>query len=298
MSGADKSLTGWAPAKVNLYLHVGPLKANGRHDLDSLVMFTGQAAADHLSVVPSDELTLSVSGPYAAEAGVSEDNLVMKAARRLQAASGKRQGAHLTLTKRLPVAAGIGGGSSDAATVLRLLTKLWEADPACALSLAPGLGGDVPVALGRQPALMRGEGERITPLPGLPSMAAVLVNPGVACPTGPVFREYDAVGGGADFAETGSLPEFPSAKALAVWLGQQRNDLESVAIARVPEIGAVLEFLRGQPGVLLARMSGSGATCFALFETLAFAEHTANVLANDANRVHWWSAASQLGAAP
>ncbi|MFN4185759.1 MAG: 4-(cytidine 5'-diphospho)-2-C-methyl-D-erythritol kinase [Hyphomonas sp.] len=298
MSAADRSLSGWAPAKVNLYLHVGPPKSNGRHDLDSLVVFSGPSAADHLTVEAAEGLRLTVTGPYAAAAGAGEDNLVLQAARALQAVSGTRQGARLTLKKWLPVAAGIGGGSSDAATVLRLLTKLWGVDPAHADAIAPGLGGDVPVALAGQAALMRGEGERVTPLPALPAVAAVLINPGIPCATGPVFRAYDAAGGGADFSEVDPLPEFSGAKALAAWLAEQRNDLEAPAIALVPEIGAALEFLRAQPGVLLARMSGSGATCFALFEALAFAERATVTLGSEKDKAHWWSAASRLGAAP
>lgn len=298
MSAAETGLSGWAPAKVNLFLHVGPPKPNGRHDLDSLVMFTGTGAADHLTIEAADSLSVSVAGPYAAAAGAGEDNLVLQAARALQAATGTRQGARLTLKKWLPVAAGIGGGSSDAATALRLLTKLWGVDPAHAAALAPGLGGDVPVALGGQPALMRGEGERVTPLPALPVLAAVLINPGIPCATGPVFQAHDAAGGGAGFAEVDAFPAFSGARALAAWLGDQRNDLEAPAIALVPEIGAVLEFLRDQPGVLLARMSGSGATCFALFEALAFAERATVVLGQQPARKHWWSAASRLGAAP
>ena len=298
MSIAETGLSGWAPAKVNLYLHVGPPKSNRRHNLDSLVVFADERAADHLKAEPADTLSLDVSGPRAAEAGTLEDNLVLKAARALQAASGTRQGARLTLQKWLPVAAGIGGGSSDAATALRLLTKLWDIDPAHAAALAPGLGGDVPVALSGQPALMRGEGERVTPLPSLPPLATLLINPGVPCPTGPVFCAHDAAGGGAGFAEIHPLPEFQDAKSLAAWLREQRNDLEMPAIAMVPEIAEALTFLRAQPGVLLARMSGSGATCFALFEAIAFAERAMVVLRNDAGRKHWWTAACRLGAAP
>lgn len=298
MSIAETGLSGWAPAKVNLYLHVGPPKSNGRHDLDSLVVFADARAADHLTAEPASTLSLEVSGPRAAAAGTLEDNLVLKAARVLQAASGTRQGARLTLQKWLPVAAGIGGGSADAATALRLLTKLWDIDPAHAAALAPGLGGDVPVALSGHPALMRGEGERVTPLPSLPPLAALLINPGVPCPTGPVFRSHDAAGGGAGFAEIHPLPEFQDGKSLAAWLREQRNDLEMPAIAMVPEIAEALTFLRAQPGVLLARMSGSGATCFALFEAIAFAERAMVVLRNDAGRKHWWTAACRLGRAP
>jgi len=298
MSIAETGLSGWAPAKVNLYLHVGPPKSNGRHDLDSLVVFADSRAADHLTAEAADTLTLEVTGPCAAAAGTLEDNLVLKAARALKAASGTRQGARLTLQKWLPVAAGIGGGSSDAATALRLLTKLWDIDPAHAAALAPGLGGDVPVALSGEPALMRGEGGQVTPAPSLPPLAALLVNPGVPCPTGPVFRAHDAAGGGAGFAEIHPLPEFQDGKSLAAWLREQRNDLEMPAIAMVPEIAEALTFLRAQPGVLLTRMSGSGATCFALFDAIAFAERAMAVLRNDAGRKHWWTAACRLGAAP
>lgn len=298
MSIAETGLSGWAPAKVNLYLHVGPPKPNGRHDLDSLVVFADERAADHLTAQAADTLSLEVTGPRADAAGSVEDNLVLKAARALQAASGTRQGARLTLQKRLPVAAGIGGGSSDAAMALRLLTELWGIDPAHAAAIAPGLGGDVPVALSGKPALMRGEGERVTPVSALPPLAAILINPGVACPTGPVFSAHDAAGGGAGFAEVDPLPAFDEAKALSRWLAQQRNDLEAPAIAMVPEIAETLAFLRAQPGLLLARMSGSGATCFALFEAIAFAERAMVVQRSDAARKHWWSAACRLGAAP
>lgn len=297
MAPAETSLSGWAPAKVNLYLHVGPVKPNGRHDLDSLVMFSDARAADHLSVAPADDLTLEVSGPTAQAAGSLEDNLVLRGARALREASGTRLGARLSLTKRLPVAAGIGGGSSDAALALRLLTKLWGADPSHAADIAPSLGGDVPVALLGQPALMRGEGERVVPA-AVPSMAALLVNPGLPCPTGPVFRAYDGAGGGRDFTETDLPASFQGEADFADWISRQRNDLEPAAIDMVPEIGAALSFLRAQPGVLLARMSGSGATCFALFEAIAFAERAAVVLRAEAGMKNGWAASCRLGAAP
>lgn len=295
-TGLMSTLTALAPAKVNLFLHVGPVKANGRHDLDSLVMFSDAPIGDQVTAEPDDGLSLEVSGPYAGEAGSVEDNLVLRAARMLQAASGFQAGAQLTLTKWLPVAAGIGGGSSDAAAVLRLLTKLWGIDPAHAAELAPSLGGDVPVALAGLPALMRGEGERILPV-HLPSkLPALLVNPGVSCPTGPVFRAYDAAGGGAEFVEADPLPGFLDRDHLTDWLARQRNDLEAPAIALVPVIGDVLAALRAQAGMRLARMSGSGATCFALFDTLALAEQAGAALKRE--RPGWWTASCRLGAAP
>jgi 4-diphosphocytidyl-2-C-methyl-D-erythritol kinase len=289
-------LKAFAPAKVNLFLHVGPVKPNGRHDLDSLVVFSNMAARDHLTVEAADELSLSVSGPGAAEAGPDADNLVLRAAQALQAASGTTKGAKISLDKWLPVAAGIGGGSSDAAAALRLLTRLWDIAPSHAAAVAPGLGGDVPVALAGVPALMRGEGERVIPAPLPEPLRALLVNPGVPCPTGPIFRAYDAAGGGGDFGEIEPFPAFSDAAALAHWLEGQRNDLEAPAMALVPEIGQVLDFLRAQPGVRLARMSGSGATCFALFEALAFAERASVVLKT--RQPGWWSAPCQLGAIP
>lgn len=297
MTSSASALSGWAPAKVNLYLHVGAVKPNGRHDLDSLVMFSGSAAADHLTVEPADDLTLEVTGPLAIAAGPLEDNLVLKAARDLRDAGNVSAGARLKLIKRLPVAAGIGGGSSDAATALRLLTDLWGLSPGLAADLAPTLGGDVPVALAGKPALMRGEGERVAPC-AVPRMPALLVNPGLPSPTGPVFKAYDAAGGGAGFAEQEIPVGLNDEKAFAAWLSRQRNDLEAPAIAMVPEIDSVLEFLRAQPGVRLARMSGSGATCFALFEAIAFAERAGVVLRQQPSRKGWWSAACHLGAAP
>ena len=289
-------LKAFAPAKVNLFLHVGAAKSNGRHDLDSLVVFADQYASDKLTVELADEVSVEVTGPFTEESGAPDDNLVLKAARALKAVSGVERGAHILLRKWLPVAAGIGGGSSDAAATLRLLTRLWDIDPAHAAAIAPGLGGDVPVALAGVPALIRGEGERVEAVRFPCRLPALLVNPGVACPTGPVFHAYDSAGGGGTFLEIGPFPEFLSEDQLIGWLGQQRNDLEAPAIALVPEICDVLDFLKAQPGVRLARMSGSGATCFALFDAPAFAERASVVLKHEAPG--WWAKPCLLGAVP
>ena len=278
-----------APAKVNLFLHVGPLKPNGRHDLDSLVVFAGPEAADRLTAQPSDILTLSVTGPGAAEAGAGADNLVLKAARALRAEAGVTHGAALHLEKRLPVAAGMGGGSADAAAALRLLTRLWDINPAHARDIAPSLGGDVPVALLGQPALMRGEGERVEPVTLPVPIPAVLFNPGIACPTGPVFAAFDAAGGGQDFAELGPLPGFADLDALFGWLAAQRNDLEAPALALVPKVGPATPL----PPPRLTRMSGSGATFLALYATLAAAQESADMLS--AQHPEWWVRATLLG---
>ncbi len=290
------ALTAFAPAKVNLFLHVGAAKPNGRHDLDSLVVFSDSQASDHVSVEHADDLSLEVTGPFTEESGALADNLVLRAARALREASGVRKGAHIVLGKWLPVAAGIGGGSSDAAATLRLLTQLWEIDPAYAAAIAPGLGGDVPVALAGVPAMMRGEGERVEAVRFPGRLPALLVNPRVACPTGPVFRAYDAAGGGSAFHEIYPLPEFPDQNQLTGWLSQQRNDLEAPAMALVPEVGDVLAVLKSQRGVRLARMSGSGATCFALFDALSFAELASVVLKQEARG--WWAKPCLLGASP
>lgn len=284
-----------APAKVNLFLHAGPVKPNGRHDLDSLVAFAGTGAADWVKAAPAEDISLTVTGPFAGDAGPVEDNLVLRAARALQQAAGVRAGARIELQKWLPVAAGIGGGSSDAAAVLRRLTELWGVDRAHARRVAPGLGGDVPVALEGAPARMRGEGERVAPV-RLPWVSALLVNPRVACPTGPVFRAFDEDGGGADFSEIDPWPDFSSAKDLCGWLAGLRNDLEAPAIRLVPQIGEVLSLLRQQRGVLLARMSGSGATCFALFPELAEAELASIIVKQE--RPDWWVVPTRLGGEP
>jgi len=285
-----------APAKVNLFLHVGPVQPNGRHPLDSLVMFAGEEAADRLSVMTSDDLSMTITGPGMTNPdhiGPVHDNLVLRAARALQAGTGTAKGAAFTLEKHLPIAAGIGGGSADAAAALRLLTDLWGTDPAAARKVAPALGGDVPVALEGHAALMQGEGERVRRVTGLPRLPALLVNPRLACPTGPVFRAYDAAGGGAGFREFDTVPPFERVRDLVHWLSEQRNDLEAPAIAAVPEIAGVLETLAALPETLLTRMSGSGATCFALFETGDAARRAEAQLS--ANRPDWWIRATMLG---
>ncbi|MEZ5952804.1 MAG: 4-(cytidine 5'-diphospho)-2-C-methyl-D-erythritol kinase [Hyphomonas sp.] len=286
-------LRAWASAKVNLFLHVGPVQPNGRHPLDSLVVFAGPEAADMLEVVPADALSLALSGPGAAGLDAGADNLVIRAAEALRAAAGIRSGAAISLDKHLPVAGGIGGGSADAATALRLLTELWKLDPSHAVSVAPSLGGDVPVALHGHPALMQGEGERVLPVSVLPVLPALLVNPGIACPTGPVFRAYDAAGGGAAFQVHQGVPEFADADGLVRWLEDQRNDLEAPAVGLVPEIQGVLDELRRLEGARLVRMSGSGATCFVLFES----GNAAKAAEAEVHRRHpgWWARATRLG---
>ncbi|MGH1421712.1 MAG: 4-(cytidine 5'-diphospho)-2-C-methyl-D-erythritol kinase [Hyphomonas sp.] len=255
-----------APAKVNLFLHVDRVKPNGRHDLQSLVVFAGAEAADEVFFSPGSALSLRLTGEVEDLVADCDDNLVLQAARGLLKASDNPGTGQFVLRKDLPVAAGIGGGSADAAAALRLLLHAFEIDPAVADALAPSLGGDVPVALRSSAANMLGEGERVSAVTLPAPIPAVLVNPRIPCPTGPIFAAYDAAGGGEAFAPV-VIPEFASVGDCIEWCATQRNDLELAATRLVPEISEVLQELGSLEGVGLARMSGSGATCFALFET-------------------------------
>ncbi len=250
-----------ARAKVNLHLHVVGRRPDGYHLLDSLAVFPG--AADLLSARPAPALTLQIEGPFGAGLAAEPDNLVLRAARALAQATGVTTGAALVLDKRLPVASGIGGGSADAAATIRLLSRLWGAalPPARALALAAGLGADVPVCLGQRPARMGGIGEVLGPAPALPAYGMALLNPGVAVSTPAVFRARDP-----GFSPPAILPPaWPDAAAMAHDLARLSNDLEAAALALAPPIATALAWLRARPGCLLARMSGSGATCFGLF---------------------------------
>lgn len=262
-----------APAKVNLSLAVTGRRGDGYHELDSLVVFAD--AADVVTVEPAETLSLDIDGPFAAALVGEADNLALRAARLF----GEDRGARLTLTKNLPVAAGLGGGSSDAAAALRLLSALWKLPlPA---DLAASLGADLPVCLRGEAARVAGIGEIVRPVE-LPDFALLLVNPGMALPTGEVFG---ALGG----ACTEPPPCPPGFKQLADLLAQLLavpNDLEPPARGLCPEIGEVLEALASSEGCLLARMSGSGATCFGLYAGRAEAEAAAGAIA--AARPGWW----------
>lgn len=250
-----------APAKVNLFLHVTGRRGDGYHLLDSLAVFPG--AADVLTVEPADTLSLAIHGPHGATLDAGRGNLVLRAAQALATAAGVPAGAALTLDKRLPVASGIGGGSADAAATIRLLSRLWDValPPEALDALAQPLGADVPVCVRSEPARMRGIGGQLSAAPGMPAFAMVLVNPGAAVSTPEVFRARSA-----PFSPEARLPDgWPDASAMARQLATLANDLEPAALALCPVIADVLAWLRAQPGCLLARMSGSGATCFGLF---------------------------------
>lgn len=290
-----EAAAGFAPAKVNLSLRVTGRRADGYHLLDSLVVFAG--VGDRLSVAPSADLALTVTGPFAAGLEGDADNLVLRAARALAAAAGIAPFGALTLEKNLPVASGIGGGSSDAAAALRLLALYWglTLPSATMAKLALGLGADVPVCLRRQPVRMAGIGEVITPVPPLPGgLGLLLVNPGLACPTPAIFRARAAAGAGFSPADAVPAMRAETPAALAAALAASGNDLEEAAIGLTPAIGAVLAAIGARPGCLLARMSGSGATCFGLFATEAEAEAAASAL----RRPGWWIWGGGLYAPP
>ncbi len=287
-----------APAKINLFLHITARRPDGYHELESLVVFARDlAACDSLSLAPADSLSLTIEGPQAAGLAGEADNLVLRAARLLAAAgdpAGAAPGAALTLHKRLPVASGIGGGSADAAAALRLLNAHWQCrlDDAALAALGLKLGADLPVCLLGRPASMRGIGEVLEPLDSslgeLPPAWLVLANPGIALPTRDVFAALNGASGPAE-----PLMRRPASAAdLAILLRQRRNDLEAPARFLAPGIDPVLAALRAQSGCLLARLSGSGATCFGLFAEARLAEHAARAL----SRAYpaWWVAATAI----
>jgi 4-diphosphocytidyl-2-C-methyl-D-erythritol kinase len=278
----------FAPAKVNLYLHVVGRRADGYHLLDSLVAFAG--VGDTLRIAPASRLELLIEGPTAAALTAEPDNIVLRAARRLAEATGRSPGAAITLTKRLPVAAGIGGGSADAAAALRGLCALWQVDPGEARLADIGLelGADVPVCLAGRPTQMGGIGEALEPAPALPPAWLVLVNPRIGLSTPAVFKARDGA-----FSPPAPLTEAPAdAAALAAALNHRRNDLAAPAIRLAPVVGEVLAAVAAQPGCLLSRMSGSGATCFGLFASAAAAASAEAALTD--RHPAWWTAAAPL----
>jgi 4-diphosphocytidyl-2-C-methyl-D-erythritol kinase len=266
-----------ASAKLNLYLHVIGRRADGFHLLDSLVVFPD--VGDVVSAALADRLSLSLSGPFKSALEGDADNLVLRAARALAMEVGRSPQVHLTLDKSLPVASGIGGGSADAAATL---CRLWNyaADPAALARIALRLGADVPVCLASRPLRMGGIGEHLEEAPELPDCGVVLVNPGVAVATASVFR----LRAGA-FSTRAQLPRrWHDATGMAADLRRLRNDLEAPARSLCPAIDAVLAALAAQPGCMLARMSGSGATCFGLFATPRIAAEVVPRLMRD----EWW----------
>jgi 4-diphosphocytidyl-2-C-methyl-D-erythritol kinase len=279
---AQPDLGEFAPAKVNLCLHVTGRRADGYHLLDSLVVFAG--VGDRVSAMAGRGLSLHLTGPEAMALGSETDNLVLRAARLMGAGD-----VALTLDKKLPVASGIGGGSADAAATLRLLAQ-WTGrslpDPEAVLRL----GADVPVCLAGQPVRMRGVGEDLSPLPPLPPVWLVLVNPRVPVPTPQVFAAVTR-------RDNQPIPVMPTAalgstSAFADWLGSEtRNDLVDAARHVAPVLKQVQAALEAVPGCLLARMSGSGGTHFGLFAS----ESAATTAVDHLRATHpdWWVAAGR-----
>jgi 4-diphosphocytidyl-2-C-methyl-D-erythritol kinase len=279
-------LTEAAPAKVNLYLHVTGRRDDGYHLLDSLVVFA--EIGDRLTATAAETLSLSLAGPFAGGLATEPNNLVLRAARALASEAGITSGARLVLEKHLPVASGIGGGSADAAAALRLLCRLWRLtpDPVMVTRLAAGLGADVPVCLAGRAARMGGIGEHLEPAPALPAFGMVLVNPGITVATAEVFRMRRD-----PWSQPAALPAgWDHVAAMAADLGQLRNDLAPAAIAMRPAIGDVLAELAATPGCELARMSGSGATCFGLYADAAIARQALGPM----RRRGWWCWAGSL----
>jgi 4-diphosphocytidyl-2-C-methyl-D-erythritol kinase len=286
-------LTTRAPAKINLSLHILGRRADGYHELESLVAFAG--SGDTLSLSPDEPLSLHVAGPTASSAGVPDKNLVLKATRTLlERMEGLRAGA-FHLVKRLPAAAGVGGGSSDAAAALRLLACLnrLALDHPIVVDAARATGADVPVCLAGRARMMRGAGEHLGPPLNLPCLFAVLVNPGVPLETARVFQALGLQPGERSQGED-RLPIDSGLTAgdLLDRLARARNDLERPALALAPLIGEALERLREAPGCRLARMSGSGATVFGLFDDCAGTAAAARLIRRA--KPDWWVKGTSL----
>lgn len=271
-----------APAKINLFLHVVGRRSDGYHLLDSLVAFA--AHGDEVSARLADRISLRIDGPYADALDAGPDNLVLRAAHALAGQCGIARGADITLTKNLPVAAGIGGGSADAAATLRALAALWGADPdeTAMDRLAVSLGADVPVCLRGRTSHMSGIGDIVRPGPDLPPCGILLVNPNRPLATPQVFGARRGPFSDAD-PIVGPVAD---AAALADALRSRRNDLAPAAIELCPVIGRVIAAIESAPGCLLARLSGSGPTCFGLFETEDEAAAAASRIA--AENPDWW----------
>ena len=286
------SATVAAPAKVNLTLHVTGRRTDGYHVLDSIVGFA--AVYDHITLSPSESLTLSVSGPEAAHVPSTEDNLAVRAVRFLASELNVNDSVHLALEKHIPVSAGLGGGSADAAAALKAAQKLWGRQmdsPVIDPAMTVDLGADVPVCYFGRPARVTGIGDMVTLLPPWPETWLVLVNPRVPLPTAQVFTTF---AGPMDPADK-SLVVRGWSKSAADFVGvlnRGRNSLTDAAVSLVPQIGEVLAALESTSNCLLARMSGSGPTCFGLFAADPEAQAAADQIA--AQAPEWWVQAAKL----
>ena len=274
----------FAPAKINLCLHVGPLDAGGYHPLGSLVVFAD--VGDRVTLRAAGRLSLEITGPFAAGLD-ADDNLVVRALRALGKTCGIEPALAVTLDKQLPIASGLGGGSSDAGATLRAGREALGLDisDAALEAIAATLGADGPMCFRARTAIATGRGEVLAPAPVLPPLHMVLANPGAPSPTGAVYRAYDQ--GRVASADLPPAPEgFADLDALLAWLEGTRNDLQAPAMTLTPAIGEAMETLAALDGVRFARMSGSGATCFALFDSADAASEAARGLS--AARPGWW----------
>lgn len=279
----------FAPAKINLFLHVGARRDDGYHELQSLMAFAN--VGDDLLIEPAQGLSLAVDGPFATALESEAENIVLKAARALAKRADVESNAKLALTKNLPVASGLGGGSSDAAAALRGLCKLWrvnlKADDLQAIAAA--LGADVPACLNGRVCWAEGIGEKLSVVPIFPAVHAVLVNPGIAVSTAEVFQALETRRGtGLHRPAT-----FADVNALLAFLKTTHNDLQAPATRLFPGLDDVMSALCEDNAILLARMSGSGATCFGLCSSAASAAEIAHKIAN--RHPHWWVKAVRLG---
>ncbi|WP_292156073.1 4-(cytidine 5'-diphospho)-2-C-methyl-D-erythritol kinase [Brevundimonas sp.] len=285
-------LTALAPAKVNLCLHVGPVRADGYHPLASLVAFAD--VGDRVTVERADRLSLAVTGPFGAGLDGEGDNLILRALRALGEATGTGEPPlKVTLDKRLPIAAGLGGGSSDAGAALRLARTALDLDidDAALETVAAVIGADGPMCLRAHTAWAEGIGDRLSDAAWMPPLHAVLVNPGVACSTGAVYRAYDISPIGA--ADRPADPADTTPIGVIRWLAAQRNDLEAPALGVAPAITDALADLAVCSGVGLVRMSGSGATVFALFEAAQDADVATRAM--QSRHAGWWVTRTVLG---
>lgn len=281
----------FAPAKINLFLHAGEKRPDGYHELESLVVFAD--VGDDLAIEEAGGLSLAVDGPFAAALPGESDNLVLKAAREFTTRVGCEARAKITLTKNLPVASGIGGGSSDAAAAMRGLCRLWpgQAGLTQLWGIAPNIGSDVAVCVLPGAWWMTGRGERFSTVRGIGTIDAVLVNPGVPLATAAVFEKLEERAG---VGQTARPANCANAQALADYLKPTKNDLEEPATKLCPAIGDVSSAL-SRYGARLARMSGSGTTCFGLFDNEGVARFAAESIERE--QPGWWVRAAKLNAA-
>ena len=284
----------FAAAKINLTLHVTGRRQDGYHLLDSLVAFAD--VGDELELLPAEEFSLDMSGPFGNAICADSENLVLRAARKLASQRpGEVTAAQIKLAKNLPVASGMGGGSADAAATLRGLNRMWGRDRICEgdASIALAIGADVPVCLNGENCRMTGIGEGIATISNMPTFFAVLVNPMRRVETAQIFKQLALEPGENGFAVMDELPGPTNPEGWISWLKNHRNDLEQPAIREVPQIGDVLSEIRASNGCALARMSGSGATCFGLYSD-KYQRDAATARIASQNR-QWWVTATRLG---